>query len=124
MLDIIVANLPWRLLYTYHLASLSLKHPACDAKADRSHCVPAPAVASPPAELPAEIATPPSMQGLADTYAVVDIGGVQHIVEEGRWYTCNRLAVGSVCCSSRRDSGQWAVCCLEHWLLARAMGSL
>jgi hypothetical protein len=38
--------------------------------------------------------TPPSMQGLADTYAVVDIGGVQHIVEEGRWYTCNRLSVG------------------------------
>jgi ribosomal protein L21 len=32
------------------------------------------------------------MRGLADTYAVIDIGGVQHIVEEGRWYTCNRLA--------------------------------
>lgn len=53
------------------------------------------AVASPPAELPAEVATPPSMQGLADQYAVVDIGGVQHIVEEGRWYTCNRLAVST-----------------------------
>ncbi len=33
------------------------------------------------------------MRGLAATYAVIDIGGVQHIVEEGRWYTCNRLAV-------------------------------
>lgn len=33
------------------------------------------------------------MRGLAATYAVVEIGGVQHIVEEGRWYTCNRLAV-------------------------------
>lgn len=60
------------------------------------------AVASPPAELPAEMATPPSMQGLADTYAVVDIGGVQHIVEEGRWYTCNRLAVSFLCSHTSR----------------------
>jgi ribosomal protein L21 len=43
------------------------------------------------------MATPPSMQGLADTYAVVDIGGVQHIVEEGRWYTCNRLSAEPGC---------------------------
>ena len=26
-----------------------------------------------------------------DKYAIVDVGGVQHLVEEGRWYTCNRL---------------------------------
>lgn len=38
-------------------------------------------------------APPPSMGGLCDTYAVIDIGGVQHIVEEGRWYTCNRFDV-------------------------------
>lgn len=31
------------------------------------------------------------MRGLSDAYAVIDIGGVQQIVEEGRWYTCNRL---------------------------------
>ena len=36
------------------------------------------------------------MGGLGDTYAVIDIGGVQHIVEEGRWYTCNRLEVGKI----------------------------
>ena len=52
------------------------------------------AVASSTAELPPEVGTPPSLQGLSDTYAVIDIGGVQHIVEEGRWYTCNRLEVG------------------------------
>lgn len=26
-----------------------------------------------------------------DKYAIIDVGGVQHLVEEGRWYTCNRL---------------------------------
>lgn len=30
---------------------------------------------------------------LADKYAVIDVGGTQHLVEEGRWYTCNRLQV-------------------------------
>lgn len=29
----------------------------------------------------------------ADVYAVVEIGGHQLIVEEGRWYTVNRLEV-------------------------------
>lgn len=33
----------------------------------------------------------PSFDGVADTYAVVEIGGHQLIVEEGRWYTVNRL---------------------------------
>lgn len=33
----------------------------------------------------------PSYAGIADTYAVVEIGGHQLIVEEGRWYTVNRL---------------------------------
>ena len=33
----------------------------------------------------------PSYAGAADTYAVVEIGGHQLIVEEGRWYTVNRL---------------------------------
>jgi large subunit ribosomal protein L21 len=27
----------------------------------------------------------------SDKYAIIDVGGVQHLVEEGRWYTCNRL---------------------------------
>ncbi len=35
----------------------------------------------------------PSYAGATDTYAVVDIGGHQLIVEEGRWYTVNRLEV-------------------------------
>lgn len=35
----------------------------------------------------------PSFETPADTYAVVDIGGHQLIVEEGRWYTVNRLDV-------------------------------
>jgi hypothetical protein len=33
-------------------------------------------------------------EGIADTYAVVEVGGHQLIVEEGRWYTVNRLEVG------------------------------
>ena len=36
----------------------------------------------------------PSYAGVRDTYAVVEIGGHQLIVEEGRWYTVNRLEVG------------------------------
>ena len=35
----------------------------------------------------------PSYSGAADTYAVVELGGHQLIVEEGRWYTVNRLEV-------------------------------
>ena len=27
----------------------------------------------------------------SDKYAIIDLGGVQHLVEEGRWYSCNRL---------------------------------
>ncbi|KAG7668756.1 hypothetical protein Ndes2437B_g07164 [Nannochloris sp. 'desiccata'] len=45
-------------------------------------------------EAPGAVATKnpePSYAGAADTYAVVDIGGHQLIVEEGRWYTVNRL---------------------------------
>ena len=39
----------------------------------------------------------PSYAGVADKYAVVDIGGHQLIVEEGRWYTVNRLEVRRHC---------------------------
>lgn len=35
----------------------------------------------------------PSYSGAVETYAVVEIGGHQLIVEEGRWYTVNRLEV-------------------------------
>lgn len=43
------------------------------------------------ASAPATNSPDPSYDGVADTYAVVDIGGHQLIVEEGRWYTVNRL---------------------------------
>lgn len=37
---------------------------------------------------------PPSAQGkLGDKYAVIEVGGAQQIVEEGRNYTCHRLNV-------------------------------
>ena len=35
----------------------------------------------------------PSYVSVSENYAVIDVGGVQHLVEEGRWYTCNRLNV-------------------------------
>lgn len=38
----------------------------------------------------------PSYAGVRDTYAVVEIGGHQLIVEEGRWYTVNRLEVSQL----------------------------
>lgn len=43
----------------------------------------------------AAAATAPAPAGftLAETYAVVDIGGQQLVVEAGRWYTVNRLQV-------------------------------
>jgi hypothetical protein len=33
----------------------------------------------------------PSYIRSSEAYAIIDVGGVQHLVEEGRWYTCNRL---------------------------------
>jgi large subunit ribosomal protein L21 len=48
------------------------------------------AVAAP--EAPAAFAKPSaSYTTTSDKYAIIDVGGVQHLVEEGRWYTCNRL---------------------------------
>lgn len=45
-----------------------------------------------------EYPPPPSVEGrLGDKYAVIEVGGLQQIVEEGHWYTCNRL---KVCCKS------------------------
>jgi large subunit ribosomal protein L21 len=29
----------------------------------------------------------------SEKYAIVDVGGNQHLVEEGRWYTCDRMQV-------------------------------
>jgi ribosomal protein L21 len=29
----------------------------------------------------------------SEKYAIVDVGGNQHLVEEGRWYTCDRMKV-------------------------------
>ncbi|GAB4813182.1 hypothetical protein N2152v2_000228 [Parachlorella kessleri] len=51
-------------------------------------------VAAQAVEVPVETASSaaqPSYAGAADTYAVVELGGHQLIVEEGRWYTVNRL---------------------------------
>lgn len=48
------------------------------------------AVEAPVAEAPAAKPTP-SYVSTSDKYAIIDVGGVQHLVEEGRWYTCNRL---------------------------------
>ena len=36
----------------------------------------------------------PSYVSLSDKYAIVDAAGTQMLLEEGRWYTCNRLQVG------------------------------
>ncbi|KAL3158327.1 hypothetical protein ABBQ38_010569 [Trebouxia sp. C0009 RCD-2024] len=33
----------------------------------------------------------PSYASLSDKYAIVDAAGTQMLLEEGRWYTCNRL---------------------------------
>lgn len=43
------------------------------------------------AEAASSSAAAASAAGVADTYAVVELGGHQLIVEEGRWYTVNRL---------------------------------
>ncbi|GMH33249.1 hypothetical protein BSKO_01083 [Bryopsis sp. KO-2023] len=43
-------------------------------------------------KLPYDYASPPSLEGvLGDKYAIIEVGGLQQFVEEGRWYTCNRL---------------------------------
>mmetsp|Transcript_32861 Transcript_32861/g.93238 ORF Transcript_32861/g.93238 Transcript_32861/m.93238 type:complete len:186 (-) Transcript_32861:270-827(-) len=40
----------------------------------------------------AEVDTPPSLAAnVSENYAVVEIGGTQMLVEEGRWYSCDRL---------------------------------
>ncbi|PSC74226.1 50S ribosomal L21 [Micractinium conductrix] len=49
------------------------------------------AVAAPDAAPAAPSKAEPSYSGAVETYAVVEIGGHQLIVEEGRWYTVNRL---------------------------------
>ena len=36
----------------------------------------------------------PSYVSLSAKYAIVDAAGTQMLLEEGRWYTCNRLQVG------------------------------
>lgn len=38
----------------------------------------------------------PSYVSLSDKYAIVDAAGTQMLLEEGRWYTCNRLQVGVI----------------------------
>eukprot|EP01025_Chloroclados_australasicus_P055498 TRINITY_DN6731_c0_g1_i1.p2 TRINITY_DN6731_c0_g1~~TRINITY_DN6731_c0_g1_i1.p2 ORF type:complete len:186 (-),score=9.22 TRINITY_DN6731_c0_g1_i1:386-943(-) len=40
---------------------------------------------------PATIRATESYQFNTDKYAIIEVGGVQQLVEEGRWYTCNRL---------------------------------
>lgn len=89
---------------------------ACRLVSSTSARCPARLVAPAPASSPAQLACPsPVLQGrrcvkacaaeaavitskpsssfpaTTDKYAIIDVGGVQHLVEEGRWYTCNRL---------------------------------
>ena len=65
-----------------------------------------PAAPEAPAAAAATSSKPdPSYSGAAETYAVVEIGGHQLIVEEGRWYTVNRLEVGG-----RRGRGTQGGC--------------
>ncbi|KAK9818015.1 hypothetical protein WJX72_005717 [[Myrmecia] bisecta] len=53
---------------------------------------PAPRAVAIEAETSSSDNTPtPSYVSISDKYAVIDVGGTQHLVEEGRWYTCNRL---------------------------------
>lgn len=82
----------------------------------RRHCNGPSSPSSPPpsgSAAPVEAASSaaaPSLPAPADTYAVVEIGGHQLIVEEGRWYTVNRLEV------------RWAYS--RAWLLGRAGAGL
>jgi ribosomal protein L21 len=46
---------------------------------------------APPAEAVSISKPSSSYVTTSDKYAIIDVGGVQHLVEEGRWYTCNRL---------------------------------
>ncbi|CAD7699594.1 unnamed protein product [Ostreobium quekettii] len=49
------------------------------------------AAAERPGPVP-EFVQPPSVRGkLGPKYAIIEVGGNQQFVEEGRWYTCNRL---------------------------------
>ena len=63
---------------------------AASPRASLCVCAAPEAEAAPAAASKAE----PSYGGSVENYAVVEIGGHQLIVEEGRWYTVNRLEVG------------------------------
>lgn len=66
----------------------------------------------------ASSAAQPSYAGVADTYAVVEIGGHQLIVEEGRWYTVNRLEVrdgAGGASRGRRQGGECAAAAAVVW---------
>lgn len=68
------------------LSSLSLRAPV--ATAPRS----APSCAAVPTELPPFAKRRGATYlSTSEKYAIIDVGGVQHLVEEGRWYTCNRM---------------------------------
>ena len=43
-----------------------------------------------------ETAPPSVAQSTTNKYAIVEIGGTQMLVEEGRWYECNRLEVSAL----------------------------
>lgn len=72
-----------------------LRRPAC--RPCRSLTLALPACLTAP-EAPAAASRPePSHGSAAESYAVVEIGGHQLVVEEGRWYTVNRLEVRGLC---------------------------
>ena len=56
-------------------------------------CAVAETAAAPPKPAASGSKPVPSYVSVSENYAVIDVGGVQHLVEEGRWYTCNRLNV-------------------------------
>ena len=66
------------------LASLSVRAPPAPR--------PAPSCAAVPTELPPFAKRRGATYlSTSEKYAIIDVGGVQHLVEEGRWYTCNRM---------------------------------
>lgn len=69
------------------LAKANVPHVSRVAAPVSTRCVKACAVDAP------VITSKPSSSYVttSDKYAIIDVGGVQHLVEEGRWYTCNRL---------------------------------
>ena len=55
----------------------------------------------------------PSYVSLSDKYAIVDAAGTQMLLEEGRWYTCNRLQVPDATFSLGHHAALYFCCCFS-----------